>query len=178
MSILMLARITFFLICNSFVCLFFVGCCDRDKAQVNSGSQNSDPDILLKDKKIYTKKNIPMLVEMMVTETADDRRLDLSSSTYELIFLDIDVIPYVLPVMRHESEIVRMRAHNVLMGVTQIWFGFTFGEGWKSNKEQNEWIDFLSKHGELDPESDATKIGAEIKLWETWYIEQIKKTRD
>jgi hypothetical protein len=177
----MLTRIVTFLICNILVCLSIVGCSnrEREKVQMNSGSglQNLDSRIPFKDKKAYTKKDIPKLVEMMVTETSDDRRIDLSPSTYELIFLDIDVIPHVLPIMRHNNPIVRMRAHNVLMGVTQIWFGFKFGQGWKSDKEQSEWIEFLNKCGELDPENDATKMATEIKLWETWYLEQIKKTR-
>ncbi len=113
-------------------------------------------------------------VEHLATTINDDpdkAHGNWTPAVYDLIKIGKPAIPTLLDLMVSGDEMTRRRADFALQGITLQMYGFEFGQGWRSNRE-DEWRAFWASLGSLDWHDSEQKRKDAVQLWRRWLKEQ------
>lgn len=113
-----------------------------------------------------------------INDNPDLLHSDLTPAVFKLIDKGLPSVPYMLKLMKSDSQETRLRASRVLSGVTMAQHGFAIGQGWTQADGEKNWRKLWEKLGSLSYDDPPEKRLKSIILWEKWLAEMPSEAAD
>jgi len=112
-------------------------------------------------------KRVRMLVSM-IDDHPSQTHFDVTPATIELKKIGPTAIPSVLPLILSDDYFTRLRAINVLYGISAEMFGFVPGVGWPDSFVEEQHREFWRMLGSVSRDSSREECHASFDLWQKW----------
>jgi hypothetical protein len=110
-----------------------------------------------------------------INEDYDLLHTEHTPAVHELAEIGLPSLQHgVLELLLSDDQGTRYRAQTVLHDITAVRYGFTFGQGWRSEEQRLACYDLRARMGSCDYKAPKAERIASYKQWANWVAKEVR----